>query len=84
MVIDVSSIGNSGGARSWPSTGRGGLQAGNGWISDSERLIHGAKACAVHGASFELVNLAKELRSDIDALRLTGRLVSIPERVGTD
>jgi anti-anti-sigma regulatory factor len=37
-------------------------------------LIHGAKACAVRGASFELVNLAKELRSDIDALRLTGRL----------
>jgi len=37
-------------------------------------LIHGAKACAVHGASFELVNLAKELRSDIDALRLTARL----------
>ena len=37
-------------------------------------LIHGAKACAVRGASFELVNLAKELRSDIDALRLNGRL----------
>jgi anti-anti-sigma regulatory factor len=37
-------------------------------------LIHGAKACAVRGASFELVNLAKELRSDIEALRLTGRL----------
>jgi len=37
-------------------------------------LIHGAKACAIHGATFELVNLGKELRSDIDALRLTGRL----------
>ena len=37
-------------------------------------LIHGAKACSSRGASFELVNLAKELRSDIDALRLTGRL----------
>jgi anti-anti-sigma regulatory factor len=37
-------------------------------------LIHCAKACAVRGASFELVNLAKELRSDIDALRLTRRL----------
>jgi anti-anti-sigma regulatory factor len=37
-------------------------------------LIHGAKACAIRGASFELVNLAKDLRSDIDALRLAGRL----------
>jgi anti-anti-sigma regulatory factor len=37
-------------------------------------LIHGAKACTARGASFELVNLAKDLRSDIDALRLTGRL----------
>jgi hypothetical protein len=37
-------------------------------------LIHGAKACASRGASFEVVNLAKELRSDIDALRLTHRL----------
>ena len=37
-------------------------------------LIHGAKACAVRGASFELVNLAKDLRSDINALRLAGRL----------
>jgi anti-anti-sigma regulatory factor len=37
-------------------------------------LIHGAKACAIRGASFELVNLAKELQSDIAALRLTGRL----------
>jgi anti-anti-sigma regulatory factor len=37
-------------------------------------LIHGAKACALRGASFELVNLAKDLQSDIAALRLTGRL----------
>ena len=37
-------------------------------------LIHGAKACAIRGVTFELVNLGKELRSDIDALRLTSRL----------
>lgn len=37
-------------------------------------LIHGAKVCTARGASFELVNLAKDLRSDIDALRLTARL----------
>ena len=37
-------------------------------------LIHCAKACAVRGASFELVNLDGHVRDDIIALRLERRL----------
>ena len=37
-------------------------------------LVQGAKACASFGASFELVNLAGNVRSDIVALRLERRL----------
>lgn len=37
-------------------------------------LVQGAKACAAIGASFELINLTRELRSDIVALRLENRL----------
>ena len=37
-------------------------------------LVQGAKACAALGASFELVNLAGNVRDDIVALRLERRL----------
>jgi anti-anti-sigma regulatory factor len=37
-------------------------------------LVQGAKACATFGASFELVNLAGNVRDDIVALRLERRL----------
>jgi len=37
-------------------------------------LVQGAKACAAFGASFELVNLAGNVRDDIVALRLERRL----------
>ena len=37
-------------------------------------LVHSASACKARGATFELQNLSREMRSHIEALRLEERL----------
>jgi anti-anti-sigma regulatory factor len=37
-------------------------------------LVHSASACRARGATFELQNLSREMRSHIEALRLQERL----------
>jgi anti-anti-sigma regulatory factor len=41
-------------------------------------LIQCASACREHGASFEVANMSSEVRADVHALQLSGRL-GLPE-----
>lgn len=43
-------------------------------LSVLSALVQGANVCGLRGASFELVNLGRELQADINALRLGTRL----------
>lgn len=50
----------------------------SGWerldLSVLSSLVQGANACGLRGVTFELVNLERELRADITALRLGTKL----------
>ena len=43
-------------------------------LSVLSALVQGANACGLRGATFELVNLGRDLQADIRALRLGTRL----------
>jgi anti-anti-sigma regulatory factor len=50
----------------------------SGWerldLSVLSTLVQGANACGLRGATFELLNLERDLRADIRALRLGAKL----------